>query len=559
MFRRRITLVLALFALVMALAALLAAASLAVTERQVLRGRVASDIATGFIQLSAQKQRLRTWVAQMQQGAHADSGARAELLAAMQGTLQRLKVLTQQAIELDGSAEAREEHLRRRETLVVLERSVAALAQAVDRVRPLEPGADAPQAWEALSRVFDMPQGHDVRRLIAENIARETAAVQRERAAADATLAWVRWLWLGAAAIVSVSAMAAALHFGRALHRPLQQLSEGARALQAGRLGHRIALAGQDEFAEVAGSVNALAAELEQHRERESAQRQRLEVQVDTRTRELADALASLHQADAQRRRLFADISHELRTPTTVIRGEAEITLRGRDKPASEYKEALSRIVSTARQLGAVIDDLLAMARSVRPPFPRCAGAQAQPRRQRPGAVDRARAGTRAWRTARASQQCRRHPCGADTAPPCSPAPGHRMNILIIEDDPRIADFLGRGLRAERGDELAVRDGELLHRELQRVGVFRRHVEPGLEDGAEREEDAAEAVEGVVELFRGGPRERPFVVSRPDRHLFGAHAERVKRDDSRRNEQQREHDGEDSRSQPVHLLSPFFP
>lgn len=94
MFRRRITLVLALFALVMALAALLAAASLAVTERQVLRGRVASDIATGFIQLSAQKQRLRTWVAQMQQGAHADSGARAELLAAMQGTLQRLKVLS---------------------------------------------------------------------------------------------------------------------------------------------------------------------------------------------------------------------------------------------------------------------------------------------------------------------------------------------------------------------------------------------------------------------------------------------------------------------------------
>ena len=208
MFRRRITLVLALFALVMALAALLAAASLAVTERQVLRGRVASDIATGFIQLSAQKQRLRTWVAQMQQGAHADSGARAELLAAMQGTLQRLKVLTQQAIELDGSAEAREEHLRRRETLVVLERSVAALAQAVDRVRPLEPGADAPQAWEALSRVFDMPQGHDVRRLIAENIARETAAVQRERAAADATLAWVRWLWLGAAARLLLRARA---------------------------------------------------------------------------------------------------------------------------------------------------------------------------------------------------------------------------------------------------------------------------------------------------------------------------------------------------------------
>lgn len=364
MFRRRLTLVLALFALVMALAALLAAASLAVTERQVLRGRVASDIATGFIQLSAQKQRLRTWVAQTQQGAHADSGARAELLAAMQGTLQRLKGLTQQAIELDGRAEAREENLRRRETLAVLEQSVSALARAADQARALPPGSDAAQAWTELSRVFDMPQGHDVRKLIAENIARETAAVQRERAAADATLTGVRWLWLGAAAVLSASAMAAALHFGRALHRPLRQLSEGAQALQAGQLGHRIALDGQDEFAEVAHSVNALAAELERHRERESAQRQRLEEQVNARTRELADALASLRQADAQRRRLFADISHELRTPTTVIRGEAEITLRGIDKPAAEYKETLSRIVVTARQLGAVIDDLLAMARS---------------------------------------------------------------------------------------------------------------------------------------------------------------------------------------------------
>jgi two-component system, OmpR family, sensor kinase len=364
MFRRRLSLVLALFAAVMVLAALLAAATLAVTERQVLRGRVASDIASGFIQLSAQKQRLRGWVAQMQQGSHADQAARAEMQAAMQGTLQRLMVLTQQAIELDGSAEAREEHVRRRETLKVLEQSVAALDRAVNEVRPLAPGTDARLAWEAQSRVFDAAEGLDVRRLIAENIAREAAAVQRERAAADATLTWVRWLWLGAAALLTACAVAAIVYFGRALRTPLQQLSEGAQALQEGQLHHRIPLSGQDEFSDVARSVNALAAELEQHRERESAQRQHLEDLVAARTRELADALASLRQADAQRRRLFADISHELRTPTTVIRGEAEITLRGIDKPAAEYKLALGRIVDTARQLGAVIDDLLAMARS---------------------------------------------------------------------------------------------------------------------------------------------------------------------------------------------------
>ncbi len=364
MFRRRLTLVLALFASVVVLAALLAAASLVVTERQVLRGRVASDIATGFIQLSAQKQRLRTWVAQMQLGGNADDSARTELEVAMQGTLQRLNVLAAQAIDLDSSGQANVEHLRRRDTLAVLAQSVAALHRAVDDARPLAPGSDAGQAWEALARLFDMAEGRDLRKLIAENIAREAIEVQRERAATDTTLAWVRWLWLGAAALLAASALAAAVYFGRALRNPLQQLSEGARALQSGQLGHRIALTGQDEFAEVAHSVNALAAELEQHRERESAQRHKLEAQVAVRTRDLADALASLRNADGQRRRLFADISHELRTPTTAIRGEAEITLRGVDKPAAEYREALSRIVATAKQLAAVIDDLLAMARS---------------------------------------------------------------------------------------------------------------------------------------------------------------------------------------------------
>jgi two-component system OmpR family sensor kinase len=364
MFRRRLSFVLGLVATVVVMAALLAAASLKVIERQVERGRVASDIATGFIQLSAQKQRLRTWVAQVQQGAQADLAGRAELLAALQGTLAQLDVLVLRAIALDGGSAAREEHVRRTEALAVLQRSVSALARAVEEVRPLAPGADARAAWEAQSGVFDLAEGYDLRRLIADNIARETAAVQRERAAADATLAAVRGAWLGVAALLALSTLGALLYFGRALRHPLQLLSEGAGALQAGRLGHRIPLAGRDEFSAVAASVNALAQELEQHRTREAAQRQLLEEQVAARTAELADALSSLREADVRRRRLFADISHELRTPTTVIRGEAEITLRGVDKPPSEYRQTLSRIVDTARQLGAVIDDLLAMARS---------------------------------------------------------------------------------------------------------------------------------------------------------------------------------------------------
>jgi len=67
---------------------------------------------------------------------------------------------------------------------------------------------------------------------------------------------------------------------------------------------------------------------------------------------------------DQLRSNFFADISHELRTPLTVIRGEAEVTLRGKDKPVAEYKTTLDRIVTLTNQLNKLVSDLLFLARS---------------------------------------------------------------------------------------------------------------------------------------------------------------------------------------------------
>ena len=364
MFRRRLSIALGLLAAVAVAEGLGAAAALSIAELQVERGRVASDIRTAFVELSASKQRLRNWVAQRQQGGGGDESVKSALQQDMRRTLQRLGTLSSAAIALDGSGGTREEHLRRRDALQVLSASVADLEIAVDAVRPLSPGADAQQAWLALSAVFDRSQGRDVRQLIADSLARESEAVGRERAAADASLAWMRGFWLAMAGTLAVLAVVAAWYFNRALRRPMDLLDEGATALREGRLQHRIRLEGADEFAALARSVNAMAAELEQHRAREDQQRQRLEAQVDARTAELREALQALSQADLRRRQLLADVSHELRTPTTVIRGEAEVTLRGADRTAEDYKAALGRIVDTSRQLATVIDDLLAMARS---------------------------------------------------------------------------------------------------------------------------------------------------------------------------------------------------
>ena len=364
MLRQRLTLALTVLALAAVMEGLMALWALNVAAQHLERGRVVGDIQLGFVELSVTKQRLRTWVSQRQLDAGAQPAERERLLRSMRDTLARLQSLAQRAATLDPGTETRTEHLQRLDALAVLTGSVDALAREIERVQPLRAGTDALNAWDALNERFDMSDGRDLRELLAQGSAREAAAVQRERQAADRTLAWMRNLWMAAASSLALGALLLAAYLTRALRLPLERLSAGALALQRGDLDHRIPEQGRDEFSAVARSVNAMAAELALHRTAERQTRQRLEEQVQARTAELQGALQTLRDVDARRRQLFADISHELRTPTTAIRGEAEITLRGQAKPPAEYQAALRRIVDTSGQLGLVINDLLTMARS---------------------------------------------------------------------------------------------------------------------------------------------------------------------------------------------------
>ncbi len=364
MFRRRLSLVLILLAAIIALQGAAAVLALREVERQVARGRMANDIHLGFLQLSTTKQRLRSWLTQHMVGAGGDPAERDVLLNSLHITLADLYRLTRAAAQVGPGAHGGEEHRARPEALRILDQHVRGISDSVRDMAALPADASARQAWSQLADVFEISQGQDLRQLIALNIARETAVVQRERGAADQALARMRWLWIGMALSLAMVALSATVYFGRALRRPLDALFKGAQALRQGRLDHRIVWSGPDEFSDVARSMNAMAEELEQHRQRESEQRHLLEAQVRQRTRDLHEANESLHQTDVRRRQLLADVSHELRTPTTALRGEAEITLRGPDRSVAEYREALRRIVDTSAQLSVVIDDLLAMARS---------------------------------------------------------------------------------------------------------------------------------------------------------------------------------------------------
>ena len=350
--RRRLSAALGVLAAAAVLEGVGSAAALGLAERHVQQGRVASDIRTAFVELTTVKQRLILWRLQNRHGLDTPSDLQAQLHVALRQGLDSLQRLSLTAHRLDDTQAASDEHRRRREILAALRAGLAALDAQI--------ASDRPSTGAELER----PGGIDMQALIAEGLAGESVAVQRERAAADASLAWMQRLWLAMAATLAVLAVAAAVDFDRALRRPMDLLAQGTAALRQGRLQHRIPLDGDDEFSALARSFNGMAAELERHRVGEARQRQLLEARVDARTTELREALQALRQSDLRRRQLFAEVSHELRTPTTALRGEAEITLRGADRSAADYKAALRRIVDSAVQLAAVIEDLLAMARS---------------------------------------------------------------------------------------------------------------------------------------------------------------------------------------------------
>lgn len=68
--------------------------------------------------------------------------------------------------------------------------------------------------------------------------------------------------------------------------------------------------------------------------------------------------------------RFTSEASHELRTPVALVRTTAELALR-RDRSPEEYQHALTDIHTQSREMSALVDDLLTMARAdagVEPP-----------------------------------------------------------------------------------------------------------------------------------------------------------------------------------------------
>jgi signal transduction histidine kinase len=189
------------------------------------------------------------------------------------------------------------------------------------------------------------------------------AAINAEREKAAKAKQDMEGLIAQSRSIAILAAIAAALFslvsgvlLLRGVRKPIEALMKGTNEIASGHLDYRIALNTRDEFTYLASHFNQMAQELELQQNKLREGRAVLEKRVAERTFELNRLNEELKRMDTARLEFLADISHELRTP--------EVTLRGKDRDAGEYKDALQRIVELAMQLGKYVNDLLFIART---------------------------------------------------------------------------------------------------------------------------------------------------------------------------------------------------
>ncbi len=146
----------------------------------------------------------------------------------------------------------------------------------------------------------------------------------------EVSLTFLQSLW-----IFAIPAVIVAVPFGvwrtRSVTRRLQRLAGAAEAMAAGNLRTRVRIHRRDEIGRLAESFNAMAEHIDQY--------------------------------DQSRRAFVSNISHELRTPASIIIGTAERLQQQPEGQQAEVAEALRVIQHEGDMLVRLTDDLFTIAR----------------------------------------------------------------------------------------------------------------------------------------------------------------------------------------------------
>ena len=137
--------------------------------------------------------------------------------------------------------------------------------------------------------------------------------------------------------VLLIAGVGGAFLTDRAL-RPVRRISQAAGEIEAEDLSQRLPVMGDDEFADLAVTINGMLSRLQYSFERQE-------------------------QAFEQQRRFAADASHELRTPLTIIKANTSLSL-SEHRTELEYEKTLRAVDTAADRMTRIVQDLLLLARA---------------------------------------------------------------------------------------------------------------------------------------------------------------------------------------------------
>lgn len=143
-----------------------------------------------------------------------------------------------------------------------------------------------------------------------------------------ATVATLRIQLIITTALLVILALLISLLIARRLSRPISRLNAAAKRMAAGDLSGNFPAGSYPEISELAQTLNYAAAELS--------------------------------RTDTLQKELIANISHDIRTPLTMIAGYAEYM---RDFPAEDHRESVDVIVGEVDRLRGLVNDILDVSR----------------------------------------------------------------------------------------------------------------------------------------------------------------------------------------------------
>jgi heavy metal sensor kinase len=149
---------------------------------------------------------------------------------------------------------------------------------------------------------------------------------------AEQTMDGIRRMFALAIPLLILAAATSGYFLARRSLAPVASMAQHAADISATNLHERMPVSGGDELVRLATVINAL--------------------------------LDRLEQSFEQQRRFMADASHELRTPTAIVRTEADVTLSRPHRDEAEYRGSVGIMQNAARRLTRIVDDLFLLARS---------------------------------------------------------------------------------------------------------------------------------------------------------------------------------------------------